>query len=258
MPPTEPYKFYSDGIVIKQKLLATRHLDVVREECDDAIIKAWRSGLDIEKDYGCILDCPVPAGEYSLECYRRMRSENGHAHPLTPIIVAVAAWVKETLAITQQLYFLNEQYICKPSRASGSSFKWHTDSEYIKAGDVSLDYVSVWIPLDKVSEKNGGLIVRPFDKGTLSPKRWDSTNLKARRPDDLYESLDEAGEEITGVPLLLEAGAAVLMSSFLLHCSSPNVSSNLRRVWMLQYSTDKKISGGKTYKYAVPCGAAAV
>jgi len=231
MPPTEQFEFDKDGLIVKRKLLSDRYLDVVREECDDAIIRMWRSKLDIIKDCGCILECPVLPGEYSLECYRSLRSQSGLLHPVTPIIEAVAVWVKDTLGISQQLYFLNEQYICKPSKSAGSAFKWHTDSEYIMAGDVSLDYVSVWIPLDKVSQRNGGLIVRPFRRG-------------------------KAGTQSTGISLSLEAGAAVLLSSFLLHCSSPNMSGSMRRAWMLQYSTDKKISGGEPYKYVVPCGQA--
>jgi len=120
--------------------------------------------------------------------------------------------------------------------------------------DVSLDYVSVWIPLDDVSEKNGGLIVRPFDKNVLDPERWDTGNTNERLPQNLYDEIREADNDKKGIGLKMEAGDAVFMSSFLLHCSSPNMSSKLRRVLMLQYSCDRKVSEGKPYKYVVPCG----
>jgi len=115
------YGFYRDGLAIKKNLLNAVRLSAVREECDDAMIKQWKQGYDIEKDYGCILDGPVPAGEYTFECYKGLRLKYGLLHPL--IIDEVAKQVKETLNITQQLYFLNEQYICKPSNSIGTAFK---------------------------------------------------------------------------------------------------------------------------------------
>lgn len=66
------------------------------------------------------------------------------------------------------IYLFNEQYIVKPPKTPNSWFAWHQDMQEqmtmmeFSSAQPLPKYVSVWIPLDDISEKNGPLWVLPL------------------------------------------------------------------------------------------------
>ena len=81
-------------------------------------------------------------------------------------------------------------------------------------------------------EGNGTLYVKPFEK-PMDRNCWtDPTNKIS-----VYNSTDPPDETEEGIALNMEPGDILIFSSFLWHRSSPNTSSEVRRVLMPQFST---------------------
>lgn len=96
-------------------------------------------------------------------------------------------------------------------------------------------YVSVWVALDDVSEENGCLYILPYPS-SASPagERGSAAHERRARAYPPVESLGPGPD--VGLPIALDAGDAVVLSSHVLHCSGPNLSDAPRRAWMPQFS----------------------
>ena len=156
-------------------------------------------------------------------------------------------------------YLFNEHFVAKPARVA-TSFCWHTDAAHQleallalsppctgaanasneEEGGNAHEYVSLWIPLDDISESNGALILLPRDASLPS----DGTRAAPPPPwhqpanDDVESWFSTHGTRTRASVTTagLGAGDAVLFSSRLWHCSEPNRSEHDRRVYYAQYS----------------------
>lgn len=126
----------------------------------------------------------------------------------------------------------NEQYIVKPSRAGdAASFAWHRDSDWCRDGAIPQPYISVWVALDDLTENNGCMVIRPRSHAT-SP---DFVHLPGLAPLQI-EAPEALDAELEALPLCFRAGAAVITTDVVEHCSGPNRSQYARRAWMPQFS----------------------
>eukprot|EP00241_Pyramimonas_parkeae_P021999 CAMPEP_0114277328 /NCGR_PEP_ID=MMETSP0059-20121206/732_1 /TAXON_ID=36894 /ORGANISM="Pyramimonas parkeae, Strain CCMP726" /LENGTH=243 /DNA_ID=CAMNT_0001397427 /DNA_START=160 /DNA_END=891 /DNA_ORIENTATION=- len=142
----------------------------------------------------------------------------------------------------------NEQYIVKPPNCERAVFKWHTDADFQEEGTERKPYLSVWCALDDVHEDNGTLYLLPYPPSPESSRvlgNNDATTCGEVSEDALHRAASERYPDRTalqnpgmdeGTPVIISRGSAVIMSDRLLHCSSGNMSENLRRVWMPQFS----------------------
>jgi len=138
------------------------------------------------------------------------------------------------------LYLLNEQYILKPPHSDDSAFPYHQDSEYLPCPNIP--YVSCWVSLNEMKENNGTLYIIPYrsttisDECPLSCERWlqwhESQAIHYPKKADLHYNIDNS----SAFPILVPAGSIVLLSSLVLHRSSPNHTGQWRCAWMPQYS----------------------
>ena len=107
------------------------------------------------------------------------------------------------------------------------TFSWHQDSGYLDFDHPP--YLSVWCPLDDVTEENGTVYLLPYkDAGT-----------KHRIDHVLQEGTnDKIGYfgDNPGVPAVLKAGDVALFSSTCFHRSGANKTNKPRRVLLIQYS----------------------
>ena len=169
------------------------------------------------------------------------------------------------------LYLVNEHYVIKPPR-SNVSFSWHTDAGEQFTGRHPPPYVSVWLPLDDVSQGNGTLQIIPwsrqskrivasdgmgnpsFEAGSKSRNKKrkrmaeEATTSTLATPEDTsigIDTRDSCLEDTWRLDLEHEpasiveakAGSAVVFSSKLWHASGPNVTDSPRRVYYAQFST---------------------
>ena len=210
-----------NGFVVIDDFLSPEQVEYLRRECDVLVSTAAPDAAVAV--HGCIFE--VMQGVHGANCMEECHSlalndfkSRRSAWPLAPQVTDLITSKMLTSLIKvfldcEDIYYFNEQYIVKPAMSTGSSFKWHRDSDWC-AGDSNVEYnkyLSLWCPLDDVSEENG----------TLYTKRSNQSD-------------EEEGEG--GVPIIANAGACVIMSDRAVHSSSCNLSDEQRRVWMPQFS----------------------
>lgn len=126
----------------------------------------------------------------------------------------------------EEAYLFWEQYVIKGADPE-SSFAWHQDSGYVH--EDAPAYLTVWIALDDVTEQNGSVYLLPFSRSGI---RSYVKHIVAEGTNDkvCYFGSDP------GDPVVVPAGSLVCFSSMLFHRSGPNLTDQLRRVYLLQYS----------------------
>ncbi len=128
----------------------------------------------------------------------------------------------------EKVYLFLEQFVVKAAD-KGMTFSWHQDSGYLDFDHPP--YLSVWCPLDDVTEENGTVYLLPYkDAGT-----------KHRIDHVLQEGTnDKIGYfgDNPGVPAVLKAGDVALFSSTCFHRSGANKTNKSRRVLLIQYSSE--------------------
>ena len=125
-------------------------------------------------------------------------------------------------------YLFNEQYVIKAGE-KGTSFAWHQDSGYI--GHPHKPYLTVWSPLDDVTEENGTVYILPYSIGG--------------RPQLVQHQWQEGSSDFQGyfgdhpgIPVICPAGSIAVFSSLTFHRSGANTTSRPRRVYLTQYSSE--------------------
>ncbi len=106
---------------------------------------------------------------------------------------------------------------------------WHQDLIYHPMRIFSPRKIHFWIPFQPVTENNGCM---QFIKG--SHKRALQKHQKLNAFSDLKytENVDLDNAVICELPL----GGATIHLGKTLHCTAPNLSQNIRRAWILQFS----------------------
>lgn len=126
------------------------------------------------------------------------------------------------------VYLFHEQYVVKAAE-KGMKFGWHQDSGYI--GYPHTPYLSCWCTLDDVTIENGTVYMLPYDRaGTrvmVQHTREEGTN------DQIGYFGDDPGE-----PVIAPAGSIACFSSVCFHRSGMNTTSQIRRIYLPQYSSD--------------------
>lgn len=109
------------------------------------------------------------------------------------------------------------------SKEPGASvMPWHQDNRYTQ---LKHAYYQLWIPLTTVTSENGALWVQPgqyFMNQKIFPHKY-------------VDSFFACECEIEP-PMLIEAepGDVVIFSSFLLHCTAPNITDQSRWAYVLE------------------------
>ena len=105
----------------------------------------------------------------------------------------------------------------------GVGWGWHQDYRFRKAGmyDVKDDFVQTLLAIDLCSAETGGLRVIPGSPGLGS--------LKLDQDNENAETHFDATRAITPV---LQPGDVILFNSHMIHGSTANRSTNLRRVYI--------------------------
>ena len=148
-------------------------------------------------------------------------------------------------------YFFFDQFVVKGAEA-GLPFGWHQDSGYVVGNGGPADhppYLTCWCPLDDVSAANGTVRVLPFSRVPAS-RRAILPHERQAGTNDLIGWTDDEG----AVTIEVRAGTIVAFSSRLLHATGANRTSQLRRVYLAQYTPEPMLDPGSPHlrRNAVP------
>jgi ectoine hydroxylase-related dioxygenase (phytanoyl-CoA dioxygenase family) len=210
--------FRDEGFAVLERAVAPPVLEELRGECDRLVAERDaemdRLGVDV-------LDLDHRGSRYFL-----------HGYDESPVLQRFLAseLMLETarMALGDTVYLFNEQFVVKAAER-GMHFGWHQDSGFISYPH--LPYLTCWIPLDDVSERNGTVSVLPYSRAGT---RDVVDHVREAGTNDLigYDGAD------AGDPLVVPAGTIVCFSSTLLHRSGPNTTDRMRRVYVAQYSAE--------------------
>ena len=104
-------------------------------------------------------------------------------------------------------------------------FPWHQDDGYTPV--TPSPYLTLWLALNDATVENGCISVLPGShKRGLLPHEKTPLGLACHAPDDPDQ----------GVPVPLEAGSLAVFWSLTAHKSGANVSSGVRKAYIIQYS----------------------
>lgn len=107
------------------------------------------------------------------------------------------------------------------AKGNGSGiFPWHQDNAY---SDLKDEYYQLWIAITEMTPDNGGLCLVPGSHRSLLPHKRVDNHLE-------YDG-------IPNDPVFIEArpGDVVLFSSLMLHKTPPNITSNTRWAYVVEY-----------------------
>jgi ectoine hydroxylase-related dioxygenase (phytanoyl-CoA dioxygenase family) len=146
--------------------------------------------------------------------------------------------------VGETVYLFNEQFVVKsPDR--GMKFSWHQDSGYI--GHDHQPYLTCWIPMVDMNEKNGTVYVLPTSDSKIKKVIQHS---KDKKSNDL---VGYTGNK-KGIPAIVNRGDIVCFSSLTFHRSSENNSNQMRPAYIAQYSPEiiMQKNGQKPWAFADP------
>lgn len=147
-----------------------------------------------------------------------------------------------TRILGDNVYLFLEQFVVK-SADKGMTFAWHQDSGYLAFPH--KPYLSIWLPLDDVTEENGTVYLLPYEAA--------GTRVRVDHiPDSITK--DEVGYfgDDPGIPAILKKGDVALFSSVCFHRSGCNNSDKQRRVLLIQYSPEPVLKEGKPFRSVEP------
>lgn len=262
------------GYALVDPFLTSEQLESIRIECEtlrEVAAHAKPSSLwGATAVASCIYET-IPGGlctsnpslRSSYSTYKSKRS----SWPLQSAVWSVLFTSQLTDLVTALLgptaVLFNDQYIVKPSHGGeAASFSWHRDSNWCREGSLPQPYISIWVALDDCEVENGCLLIRPRSHATCS----NYVPIPGLEPDvekisscDIYDTVDNcssmngtngslvnengaptkdmaASRTADGVPVLLSAGSAVIMTDVVEHASGANRTQYARRGWMPQFS----------------------
>lgn len=225
--------YTTQGYLVVENVLKEPILTLARETCNAAVNWKEKQMQDagINDDGINLLN-----RRYFISCRKeKYFMERNISNNLDKIIFneLMENICKATIGNTAYLH--NEQFVVK-YRDEESSFAWHQDSGYSvykRDGSVGAErhkpYVTCWIALDDMTEENGTISVLPFNRagnGQLTKHSW--SNSEAAMVG--YNGSDQ------GVLIEIPAGSIVCFSSVTLHKSGPNLTSDPRRSYIIQYA----------------------
>ncbi|KAJ2720107.1 hypothetical protein GGI07_004819 [Coemansia sp. Benny D115] len=222
----EQISFYRrHGYLIVEDFLAPLETKEYAHEAQLLVNHCYELG-DLVSHWGCIVEplgCDYlepreipPQARTARHAYIAVRSQISSAALALCTLDRFGRCARQLLS-SGPAYLLNDQYIVKPPRCESACFAWHQDTMYFSPAEQCHEVVSVWVPLDDVSEDNGTVLVEPFP----DPER-----------PGVYEGRERAGVFAAAI----SAGTALFMDGRLRHCSVANRSPAFRTAYMPQFS----------------------
>lgn len=228
-------QYQDEGYFVLESVIPENHLELLREECGRFIDRIHRemdaAGTDV-------IGINHRNSRYFIhDCHRQ--SDRIGEFIFSPLMAEVC---RATLG--ENAYLFWNQYVVKCAEV-GMKFAWHQDSGYV--GHDHRPYLTCWCPLDDVTIENGTVYILPYDRAGT---RQRVEHIHEAGSNDLvgYHG-DDPGE-----PVIVPAGSIAVFSSVTFHRSGPNTSSQMRRVFLAQYSAEPILTadGSRLWGEAVP------
>ncbi|MEL0456031.1 phytanoyl-CoA dioxygenase family protein [Flavobacteriaceae bacterium SZ-1-7] len=212
-------QFKEDGFCIVKNVIPQELIERLRDECQ-RFIKEKDDEMDRK---GVEVDEINHKGKRYFIALRYKDSET-----MQDLIFGKEMEEITRKVLGEEVYLFLEQFVVKAAD-KGMTFSWHQDSGYLDFDHTP--YLSVWCPLDDVTEENGTVYLLPY-KEAGTEKRIDHILQEGTN-----DKIGYFGDN-PGVPAILKAGDVALFSSTCFHRSGSNTTNKSRRVLLIQYSAE--------------------
>ena len=211
--------FAENGFFVLENVVPAQHLQLLRDKVRENIA---RIEAEMERQGVDKLGINHKGSRYFVHPYKDGDPEIGE-FIFSDLMVDIT---RATLG--DNVYLFHEQYVVKAAE-KGGKFSWHQDSGYISHDH--LPYLTCWVTLDDVTEANGTVYLLPYDRA--------GTRHRIEHSID-EESNDRVGYfgDDPGDPVICPAGSIACFSSTVFHRSGFNTTSQMRRVYLPQYSAE--------------------
>ena len=211
--------FQQDGFFVLEGVVPAQHLKLLRDKVAENIAR-----LDAEMEAAGVdkLGINHKGSRYFVQPYK-----NGDKSLGEFIFSDLMAEITRA-TLGDNVYLFHEQYVVKAAE-KGGKFSWHQDSGYV--GHDHTPYLSCWVTLDDVDEKNGTVYLLPYDRAGGRDR------VEHRRDEESNDRVGYFGDD-SGDPVVCPAGSIACFSSTVFHRSGPNTTDRMRRVYLPQYSAE--------------------
>jgi len=118
---------------------------------------------------------------------------------------------------------------------TADDFPWHQDNGYTYVEP--QQYLTCWVALTPATLDNGCPWIAPgYHRGGTLAHQWTDVGFRCFEPAAL------AADEVLAMPL--EAGSIAVFSSLTPHRTGPNMSTDVRKAYILQYAPDGALVHG--------------
>ncbi len=230
-------QYQTQGFFILENVIPPEQLDGLRAECERLV-----NEVDQELESAGVTSIGLTQYKKRYFIGNRVQESTQISRFIFGDVMAEVA--RATLGDT--VYLFNEQYVVKAPE-KGTQFAWHQDSGYI--GHYHTPYLSCWCSLDDMTIENGTIFVLPYDRAGMNPEDLFDHQVESETNDKVGYRGDDPG-----LPALVPAGSVVVFSSRTFHRSGVNISSNVRRSYLAQYSKEviRTKDGESNWGQAVP------
>ena len=234
---TSAYKtaFERDGFFVLESVVAPAHLQLLRAKVAENIarIDAAMEAQGVEK-----LGINHRGSRYFVQPYKNGDAEIGD-FIFSDLMADITA-----ATLGDDVYLFHEQYVVKAAE-KGGKFSWHQDSGYV--GHEHQPYLTCWVTLDDVNEKNGTVYLLPYERAGTR------TRVEHRTDEESHDKVGYFGDD-AGDPIVCPAGSIAVFASTVFHRSGPNTTGQMRRIYLPQYSSEPiyKADGDGLWNLAEP------
>jgi ectoine hydroxylase-related dioxygenase (phytanoyl-CoA dioxygenase family) len=232
--PEHVAQFRDEGFFVLESVLPPRDLEALRAECRRLVLERDREMDRLGVDR---IDLDHRGSRYFIHAYGKSAAVERFLFSGLMARIARAA-------LGGDIYLFNEQYVVKAAER-GMKFGWHQDSGFIPYAH--RPYLTCWVALDDVTEANGTVYLLPYSRAGT---REVVEHVHDEETNDLIGYF--GGDP--GDPVIVPAGSIACFSSTLFHCSGPNTTDRMRRVYLAQYSGEPILSedGSRPRHLVVP------
>ena len=215
----ERRQYAEEGFFIIESFFGGDVIATLRAECDKAVAFIDRELDEMEVD------------SYGLN-HRRQRYIVPQQYKKSDVLPGflfsepMAEICRATLGPTA--YLLLEQFVVKGAR-TGLELGWHQDAGYIPFE--CSPYVTVWIALDDVDERNGTLYLLPYSRAGTRER------IEHRSMPGSHDMIGYFGDD-PGIAVVALAGSIAVTSSTTFYRSGANTTGSPRRAYIAQYSVE--------------------
>lgn len=211
--------FEKDGFFVLEGVVPAPHLQLLRDkvEANIARIDAEMEARGVEQ-----LGINQKGSRYFVGGYSADDRELG-AFIFSDLMADIT---RATLG--DDVYLFHEQYVVKAAE-KGGKFSWHQDSGYV--GHDHQPYLTCWVTLDDVDEKNGTVYLLPYERAATRQR------VEHRVDEESHDKVGYFGDD-AGDPIVCAAGSVACFASTVFHRSGPNTTDKMRRIYLPQYSAE--------------------